>query len=48
MHCGLVYVLTSRGDLTIPEANKIFEDVRSQKIDEMEEEKKKKEESEKL
>jgi len=39
---------TGRGDLTIPEANRIFEKIRGQIIREMEEEKKKKEESEKL
>lgn len=41
-------IKTGRGDLTIPEANRIFEKIRGQIIREMEEEKKKKEESEKL
>ncbi|MEC9493040.1 hypothetical protein [Flexistipes sp.] len=41
-------IKTNRGDLTIPEANAIFDDIRSKIIGEMKEEKKKKEESESL
>ena|GEM_PF-6145571 len=41
-------IKTGRGDLTIPEANAIFDDIRNKIIGEMKEEKKKKEENEKL
>jgi len=41
-------IKTGRGDLTIPEVNAIFDDIRSKIIGEMKEEKKKKGESKRL